>query len=300
MLGSDFSASAILPPPPPTSSEASFGGAASLNNVSSARFENLFQLKATVDESSQVATESTADYNDVSLMNVSGIESTPLLVWENFLQPEEVDFLVKLVYSSDDASAFGTQFLQEDAEGAEASNAESNCSSEEEDEASAASDDDDDDDDDGSDMELSPEIAAMVAAALSAKSSSGGGRKSSSVTKNRLRTSHFFRTVWWRSGQGRAVYEALVARAAHALGLPPSCAEAPQMVCYPGGATYFRCHHDSGRLSSADPTAAVSSSRPGADAPEQPQEEEEAEATKVELHRDHYGAARVASVRGID
>jgi hypothetical protein len=274
------------PPPPRGHGEGSFGGAASLSNVASARFETLFRLSpAAAGATTTAAAPLTDDGNgDAPLVNVSGDAAHPLWVWENFLQPEEVEFLVQLVYSSGGAEAFGTQFVQDSTEAERAADDDadpSSSNSSDDDDESAAGDSDDDDDEAGSGLALSPEVAALVAAALSAKTGGGGGER---VTKNRLRTSHFLRPVWWRSGRGRAVFEAMAARAGLALGLQPTCAEPPQVVCYPGGATYFRCHHDSGRLAWPEPA-------PG------PATMELHRKPTVELHRDHFGAARVASVR---
>lgn len=173
----------------------------------------------------------------------------PLLIWNNFLRAEELEYLLSRVYSSDDpASAFGTQLVDD----------------KEEDDRDSTEVDNQCSDDNNDRIALSPEVAALVASALAAKSDG------EAVTKNRLRTSHFLREVWWRDGIGRTVFEAIVARAGLRLGLPPASAEAPQIVCYPGGASYFRVHHDSGRL--------------------------DASGASVELHRDHFGAARIASV----
>ena len=140
-----------------------------------------------------------------------------LLLWRDFVRPDELAFLLDLVYGSAGADEFGTQFVREG-------------SSDEESEESEVEDDDDESgsDSDGSGGGLSPEVAAMVAAALATRGG-GGARGKGGVTKNRLRTSHFLRRVWWRGGEGRRVFEALAARAAVALGLPPGCAEAPQV-----------------------------------------------------------------------
>jgi hypothetical protein len=289
------------PPPPRGHGEGSFGGAASLSNVASDRFETLFRLSpAAAGATTTAAAPLTDDGNgDAPLVNVSGDAAHPLWVWENFLQPEEVEFLVQLVYSSGGAEAFGTQFVQDstEAERAADDDADPSSSNSSDDDDESAAGDSDDDDDAGSGLALSPEVAALVAAALSAKTGGGGGER---VTKNRLRTSHFLRPVWWRSGRGRAVFEAMAARAGLALGLQPACAEPPQVVCYPGGATYFRCHHDSGRLAWPEPAPAAEAD--GALGPaavelhRKPSVELHRKPT-VELHRDHFGAARVASVR---
>lgn len=152
-----------------------------------------------------------------------------------------------------------------------------------------------------------------MAAALASRGGGGAGGGAAGVTKNRLRTSHFLRTVWWNRGEGREVWERISARAAQMLGLPPSSAEAPQIVCYPGGLSYFRPHHDSGRLLSSsssppsDPQAHDSSSSSdssddddddgGGGAGNAPAGDGSGDgAAWVELDRDHYGAARVATV----
>eukprot|EP01047_Picozoa_sp_COSAG01_P039459 COSAG01_NODE_3263_length_6335_cov_6.514593_3_plen_278_part_00 len=161
--------------------------------------------------------------------------------------------------------------------------------------------------------ELDEETRALVAAALASRGGGGAGGGAAGVTKNRLRTSHFLRTVWWCRGEGKEVWERISARAAQMLGLPPSSAEAPQIVCYPGGLSYFRPHHDSGRLlssssssPSSDPQAHDSSSSSdssddddggGGGAGNAPAGDESGDgAAWVELDRDHYGAARVATV----
>ena len=179
---------------------------------------------------------------EAKLSNVSPDPLRPMLFWEDFLTVEEHEFLRDVVYN-EAAGGFGTQFVKEKPK-------ESPPPVENQEES------------------LSAETAKLVAQLV------GDG----SATRNRLRTSHFVRACWWAEGLGKEIRERISARAAKMLGLSEECAEAPQIVCYPGGATYFRAHHDSGRVewltqgSTADPPASV------------------------ELDRDHYGAARVATV----
>jgi len=180
---------------------------------------------------------------EAKLSNVSPDPLRPMLLWEDFLTAEEHEYLRDVVYN-EAAGGFGTQFVKDKQKESPPPAAENQEES------------------------LSAETAKLVAQLV------GDG----SATRNRLRTSHFVRACWWAEGQGKEIRERISARAAQMLGLAEECAEAPQIVCYPGGATYFRAHHDSGRVewltqgSAADPPASI------------------------ELDRDHYGAARVATV----
>ena len=203
---------------------------------------------------------------------VAGIdERHKVLCWKQFLLDEEVSFLRRLVYNAS-SEDFGTQYVMDGSGTSSESEQEDDDNDDDDDDDDDASEDDDDDD--GPAPELSAETLAMLAsmglAPPATGTSSGSKGSSTTITKNRLRTSSFLRTAWFGAGEGLRIFQTIAERAATMLGLDPTCAEAPQVVCYPGGATYFRPHHDSGRL---DDTF-----------------------EHVELGRDEHGAARITTV----
>ena len=244
------------------------GGNAHLHRVASPHYRKLFNLDRGSFESSAVLTT-----DATNLINLSPDPLRPVLLCEEFLRPQELAYLTGLIYGSDEDS-FGTQFVKGSATVTELATTENgHCGLELEQEL------------------LDADTMALVAAAL-------GERNASGATKNRLRTSHFLRTVWWRSGQGRDIFEAISARAAALLGLPPASAEAPQIVCYPGGLSYFRPHHDSGRLLAegqrddcCSEVGSTSSDDEGSDCPSS----SPSPSALVNLDRDQHGAARIAT-----
>ena len=254
------------------------GGNAHLHRVSSPRYRDLFNLDRTLVERPIVA-------DTKQLTNLSPDPLHPVLLCPDFLQPQELDYLRALVYDGEKGS-FGTQFVSQGlaAKGNSTTNQPSG--------------------DMVANEQLQQELLdadtmALVAAALGERNRGGGGG-TSGATKNRLRTSHFLRTVWWRSGQGRKVFETIAARAAALLGLPSASVEAPQMVCYPGGLSYFRPHHDSGRL--LEKNEREGSSSEDKDSSSSDNEESSSDVSIkssrpawVNLDRDQHGAARVAT-----
>ena len=86
------------------------------------------------------------------------------------------------------------------------------------------------------------------------------------------RTSLLLSSHWWAEGEGQAVWQRMRARLTTALGLSEGCAENPQLVVYPGGAAFFRLHHDSGQWNG-----------------------EEGEEAEVVLERDQHGAGRLCT-----
>uniref|UniRef100_A0A7S2CNI7 Prolyl 4-hydroxylase alpha subunit domain-containing protein n=1 Tax=Octactis speculum TaxID=3111310 RepID=A0A7S2CNI7_9STRA len=197
---------------------------------------------------------------------VAGTKEKKVLSWDDFLLAEELDYFRRLVYEANPED-FGTHYVQRN-EPNEVSDEESIKT-----DGSEEEDDENDTDDDEDPPALSAEMVAMLASMGLAPPPANGSSKASKptqITKNRLRTSSFLRTAWFGTGQGLKIFQQIRERAANMLGLDPTCAEAPQIVCYPGGATYFRPHHDSGRLN------------------------EKFDA--VELGRDEHGAARITTV----
>jgi len=279
------------------------GGNAHLHRVASPRYRALFNLhqqQAAAGAGLTVAAAATAlaapatasgsggesaGSETADLTNLSPDPARPLLVWKDFLLPDELEYLRGLVYDGD-AESFGTQFVkQAPAAGAAAAAAPAPVSDAD---ASSSSDEE----------KLDSDTMALVAAALAEQNPGGDG--GSGATKNRLRTSHFLRTVWWRSGRGLEVFNAISARAGKELGLPACSAEAPQVVCYPGGLSYFRPHHDSGRLLAAgqtdnddsDDRSSTSSSSDSSDDDGGDGAAGSDGPSWVNLDRDHYGAAR--------
>ena len=86
------------------------------------------------------------------------------------------------------------------------------------------------------------------------------------------RTSLLLSSHWWAEGEGQAVWQRMRERLTTALGLSEGCAENPQLVVYPGGAAFFRLHHDSGQWNG-----------------------EEGEEAEVVLERDQHGAGRLCT-----
>lgn len=246
------------------------GGNAHLHRVSSPHYRTLFHL----DRGSVKPVAA----NTTQLTNLSPDPLRPVLLCADFLQPHELEYLRGLVYDGEEGS-FGTQFIKGVATTKEAAPP----SSEKVHDPELA-------------HELDADTMALVAAVLGERNPAGSSGESG-ATKNRLRTSHFLRTVWWRSDQGRLIFEAISARAGALLGLPAACAEAPQMVCYPGGLSYFRPHHDSGRLLDDDQQD-YSCSEAGSSSSDNESSgtESSSRGAWVNLDRDQHGAARVATV----
>ena len=166
-----------------------------------------------------------------------------VLSWEGFLTQPEVNYFRQLVYGAAPED-FGAQYVHLD-ETQTATTTKATSASEESSEESS------DSDGDGSMTTLSADTLAMLTSmglAPQPSSKSVSSPVLPRITKNRLRTSSFLRTAWFATGPGLKIFQTVAQRAATMLGLDPTCAEAPQVVCYPGGATYFRAHHDSGRL----------------------------------------------------
>jgi hypothetical protein len=185
-----------------------------------------------------------------------------VLSWEGFLTQPEVAYFRKLVYGAAPED-FGTQYVQfDDTAGmvtpspaitikATVNPEAGDCGKDNSSASEESSDESVDSDGDGPTTTLSADTLAMLTAmglAPQPSSTSASSSLPSRITKNRLRTSSFLRTAWFATGPGLAIFQKLAQRAATMFGLDPTCVEAPQLVCYPGGATYFRAHHDSGRL----------------------------------------------------
>lgn len=210
------------------------GGKAHLHRVASLGYYSLFHL---LPETARVKNSITANPQlfppapapapaptpapPPEMVNLSPDSRRPVFLWKDFLKQDELSYFRNLIYAAD-PSAFGTQFVRVGEEQHE------EVSKPEKDGApppmpmeAAASLNGGDGDGDGS---LSPEVMAMVAAALAARGAGAG------VTKNRLRTSHFLRTVWWSTSTGKEIYSRIARRAALRLGLCSGCAETPQMV----------------------------------------------------------------------
>ena len=202
------------------------GGKAHLHRVASLRYHSLFRLSPDAAKRNDFITDAQTSSN---MVNLSPDSRRPIFLWKDFLKPDELSYFRNLVYGAD-ASAFGTQFVRL-GQGGEPSTPEETTQPMPVAASTASSGDAD------GDGALSPEVMAMVAAALTARGTEAG------VTKNRLRTSHFLRTVWWTTSPGKQIYSRIARRAALRLGLCSGCAETPQMVgvCGSAGLSAYFC-----------------------------------------------------------
>jgi hypothetical protein len=126
------------------------------------------------------------------LRNISPDSARPLLLWSNFLQPDELEFLRCLVYESDPSEAFGTQFVR-DGEPPPSAAAEDASPLADTESTDSSADDGEEEEEEGEGLDDA--TMALVAAAMARQKLGGDGQGAGAVTKNRLRTSHFLRTV---------------------------------------------------------------------------------------------------------